>query len=379
IRRRLLSQDPIARRIEDEKIKIRKDANVGEGDFGSSLSLFANGQSTVERPDPLTAIVVRSMAEKTDLARISPADPQFYSQTAEKQFESFSDSTDIPGDWLTKLDLASSGLSSDQENQLRQLLFQYSDIFSSKPGRTNAVKHHIHVGDARPIKQGPYRLLNPERKAECTRQTADMLKSDVAEPSFGPWASPVTLVPKKDGKLRFCIDFRKLNEVTIKDTYPIPRIDDTLDALKGAKYFSTLDLSSGFWQVELDEGSKEKTAFVTHEGIFQFEVMLFGLTNAPATFQRLMDLVLRGLKSSCCMVYLHDVIIYSPTFEQHLIDIDNVLNRIKESGLTLKTSKCFFCRRELQYQGHIVSADGIRPDPDKLEAVRSFSVPSKLI
>ncbi|CAF4474885.1 unnamed protein product, partial [Didymodactylos carnosus] len=248
IRRRLLRQDPIARRIEDEKIKIRKDADVGEGDFGSSLSLFANNHSTVERPDPLTAIIVRSLAEKTDLARISPASPQFYSQTAEKQLKSFSDSTDIPGDWLTKLDLASSGLSSDQEDQLRQLLFRYPDIFSSKPGRTNAVKHHIDVGDARPIKQGPYRLLNPERKAECTRQTAEMLKSDVAEPSFGPWASPVTLVPKKDGTLRFCIDFRKLNEVTIKDTYPIPRIDDTLDALKGAKYFSTLDLSSGFWQ-----------------------------------------------------------------------------------------------------------------------------------
>ncbi|CAF0782545.1 unnamed protein product [Didymodactylos carnosus] len=253
---------------------------------------------------------IRSLAENTDLARISPGNPQFYSQIAEKQL-TFSDSTDIPGDWLTILDLASSGFSLNQENQLQQLLFQYSDIFSSKPGRTNIVKHHIDVGDARSIKQGPYRLLNPERKAECTRQSADMLKSDVAEPSFGPCASPVTFVPKKNGTLRFCIDFRKLNEVTIKDTYPIPRIDDTLDTLKGAKYFNTLDLSSGFWQVELDE------------------------------------------------------------------DIDNVLNRIKESGLTLKPSKCFFCRRELKYLGHIVSADGIRPDPDKLEAVRSFSVPSK--
>ncbi|CAF1077078.1 unnamed protein product [Didymodactylos carnosus] len=165
-RRRLLRQDPITRRIEDEKIKIRKDADVGEGDSGSSLSLFANNQSTVERPDPLTAIVVRSLDEKTDLVRISSAEPQFYSQTVEKPFESFSDSTDIPGDWLTKLDLASSGLFSDQENQLRQLLFQYSDIFSSKPGRTNVVKHHTDVGDARPIKQGPYRLLNPERKVE---------------------------------------------------------------------------------------------------------------------------------------------------------------------------------------------------------------------
>ncbi|CAF4468437.1 unnamed protein product, partial [Didymodactylos carnosus] len=341
-------------------------------------------QSTDERPETFPYVSVHPLAKRTNFADFEPVDSQFSAVRTEKQLEPIArtrDTTDTtthnPGDWLSKLDLTSAELSVNQENQLRQLLHQYSDIFSSKPGRTNVVKHHIDVGDSRPIKQGPYRLLNPERKAECTKQTAEMLNNDVAEPSFGPWASPVTLVPKKDGTLRFCIDFRKLNEVTVKDTYPIPRIDDTLDALKGAKYFSTLDLSSGFWQVELDEGSKEKTAFVTHEGIFQFNVMPFGLTNAPATFQRLMDLVLRGLKWSCCMVYLDDVIIYSPTFEQHLKDIDDVLKRIKTSGLTLKPSKCFFCHQELKYLGHIVSAQGIRPDPEKLEAVRSFPIPSK--
>ncbi|CAF1202694.1 unnamed protein product, partial [Didymodactylos carnosus] len=283
--------------------------------------------------------------------------------------------TDYPDELFSKLDLTSPDLFVEQEKQLRHVLHQYSDIFSSQTGRTNVFKHHIDVGNSKPIKRGPYRLLNPEKKTSYVKQTAEMFDGGICEPSFGPWGSPVTPVPKKDGTLRFCVDFRKLNEITVKDTYPIPRIDDTLDVLNGAKYFSTIDLSSGFLQVELDKESKEKTAFVTHEGIFQFNVMPFGLTNAPATFHRFMDLVLRGLKWNCCLVYLDDVIIYSATFEQHLEDIHSVLERIKINDLTLKPSKCFFARQELKYLGHIVSAQGIRPDPEKLEAVRSFPSP----
>ncbi|CAF4417489.1 unnamed protein product, partial [Didymodactylos carnosus] len=325
-------------------------------------------------------VFIHSLAQKTSFTDSKSGSFQSSVLNLTNKLESTArtiNKTDNSDELFSKLDLTPSDLSVEQEKQLRHVLHQYSDIFSSQPGRTDVVKHHIDVGDSKPIKQGPYRLLNPEKKTACVKQAAEMFESGICEPSFGPWVSPVTLVPKKDSTLRFCVDFRKLNEVTVKDTYPIPRIDDTLDVLNGAKYFSTIDLSSGFWQVELDEESKDKTAFVTHEGIFQFNVMPFGLTNAPATFQRLMDLVVRGLKWDCCLVYLDDVIIDSPTFEHHLEDLHSVLERIKINGLTLKPSKCFFARQKLKYLGHIVSAQGIRPDPEKLEAVRSFPTPGK--
>ncbi|CAF1183413.1 unnamed protein product [Didymodactylos carnosus] len=277
---------------------------------------------------------------------------------------------------LKGLDLSSAKLNPEEEKLLRELILKYSDLFASKPGRTNITKHHIDVGDARPIKLPPYRILPPKRDY-ITQELVHMKEQNIIEPATGPWVAPVTLQPKRDGTMRFCIDYRRLNEVTVRDVYPLPRIDDTLDALYDAKYFSTLDLRSGFWQVELDEESKEKTAFVTHDGLVQFTVMPFGLTNAPATFQRLMDVILSGLKWRCCLVYLDDVIIFSSTFDQHLKDINDVLGRLRQSNLTLKASKCHFCHRELKYLGHIVSAQGIRPDPEKLKAVRDFPVPYK--
>ncbi|CAF1174537.1 unnamed protein product, partial [Didymodactylos carnosus] len=241
IRKKLQQQDPSYLFIQNSKAKIKFDTDVGEGDFGSLfslsvLSVFKN-QSTDERSETFPNVSVHPLAKRTNFADFEPVDSQLSAVRAEERLQPIArtrDTTDTtthnPGDWLSKLDLTSAELSVNQENQLRQSLRQYSDIFSSKPGRTNVVKHHIDVGDSRPIKQGSYRLLNPERKATCTKQTVEMLNNDIAEPSFGPWASPVTLVPKKDGTLRFCIDFRKLNEVTVKDTYPIPKIDDTLDA-----------------------------------------------------------------------------------------------------------------------------------------------------
>ena len=175
-----------------------------------------------------------------------------------------------------------------------------------------------------------------------------------------------------------CVDYRKLNSITIRDAYPIPRIDDTLDALQEAKFVSTLDLRSGYWQVEMDKESKEKTAFITHKGLYEFNVMPYGLTNAPATFQRLMDIVLAGLKWQSCLVYIDDVVIYSPTFEQHLIDLTNVFQALREANLTLKASKCCFCRKEMKYLGHIVTQDGIKPDPTLTKAVSNFPQPKTI-
>ena len=189
------------------------------------------------------------------------------------------------------------------------MITQYQDAFvrpNGLLGRTNLVKHQIHTGTARPIKQAPRRLPIAQKEA-AEKEIEGMLANGIIEPSESPWSSPIVLVAKKDKNVRFCVDFRKINECTQKDAYPLPNIADCLDSLSGSLYFSTLDLASGYWQVEMDEEDKPKTAFVTHKGLFQFKVLPFGLTNAPATIERLMELVMRGLQWERCLVYLDDI------------------------------------------------------------------------
>ena len=207
-------------------------------------------------------------------------------------------------------------LTPEQRDQFYLLLLANTDVFSNDdhPGRTNLVKHRIDTGSSPPIRQ-PVRRVAPHKREEASRLLKDMLDRKIIQPSSSPWASPIVLVPKKDGSVRFCIDYRKVNAVTRRDAYPLPRIDDTLDTLAGAKWFSTLDLVSGYWQVELEEQDKEKTAFCTQDGLFEFNVLPFGLCNGPATFQRLMDLVLTGLQWSSCLVYLDDVVVVGRSFE----------------------------------------------------------------
>ena len=149
-------------------------------------------------------------------------------------------------------------------------------------------------------------------------QVETMLNQGVIQPSCSPWSSPVVMVQKKDGSWRFCIDFCRVNAVTQQDAYPLPRIDATLDSLAGSSLFTTLDLASGYWQVEVEPSDKEKTAFSTSKGHFEFNVMPFGLTNAPATFQRLMECVLAGISGELCLAYLDDIIVYSVSFDEHL-------------------------------------------------------------
>ena len=196
------------------------------------------------------------------------------------------------------------------------LLMEYSDIFASDTkdfGQTNKVCHKIFTGDAAPIRQ-QIRMIPPSRREETKKLVQEMLDQQVIQPSSSPWALPIVLVRKKDGSTRFCVDYRKVNTVTRKDAYQLPRIDDTLDTLAGSKWFSTLHLISGYWQVEIDDRDREKTAFTTPEGLFEFNVMPFGLCNTPATFQRLKDLVLAGLQWSSCLVYLDDIIVTGKTF-----------------------------------------------------------------
>ena len=194
-----------------------------------------------------------------------------------------------------------------------------------------------------------------------------MLEKDIIQPSVSPWSSPVVLVKKRDGKYHFCFDYRKLNAVTQKDSYPLHRIDDTLDWLQGTCYFSTLDLQSGYWKCELDPSVREKTAFTTYGP--------FGLCNAPGTFQQLMESILRGLIWKTCLIYLDDVIVFSTSFDQHLNDLAEVFDRFRDANIKLKPSKCSFEKDQVSYLGHIISKDGIQPDPEKIEVVKNFPVP----
>ncbi|GBL83266.1 Retrovirus-related Pol polyprotein from transposon 297, partial [Araneus ventricosus] len=222
------------------------------------------------------------------------------------------------------------------------------------------------------------RHLPLARKEEAEHLVKEMVDNGIIEESSGPWASPIVLVKKKDGSTRFCVDYRKLNEITKKDSYPLPRIDDTLDALNGSQWFTTLDLKSGYWQVEVRPEDREKTAFTTGQGLWQFKVMPFGLCNAPATFERLMETVLRGLSSEACLVYLDDIIIVGRTFEEHLSNHRKVFQRLQNANLKLSPKKCRFFQKEVTYLGHVISAEGVKTDPGKIKAVVDWPRPETI-
>ena len=186
---------------------------------------------------------------------------------------------------------------------------------------------------------------------------------------MSPWASPIVLVKKKDGSVRFCIDYRKINSITVRDVYPLPRIDYSLAALSGSVYFSTLNLVSGYNQIPMAADSKAKTAFISHKGLFEYNVMPFGLTNAPATFQRFMDAVLSGSKWKTLLVYIDDICVFSRDFETHLKDLEEVFKRLQAANLKLKPSKCHLFQTKTKFLGHVVSAKGISPDPEKIMAI----------
>jgi hypothetical protein len=276
------------------------------------------------------------------------------------------------------LDACRACKSSEECGLMAEVLTEYADTFSSGPddvGQTNLVTHGIPVEPGtRPIKQPP-RRLGPQREAEVDRQVKELLQQGRIEPHDGAWSSPVVLVTKKDGGWRMCVDYRKLNAVTRQDAYPLPRIDDSLDSLAGARYFSTLDLLSGYWQVPLDADAQEKSAFVTRNGLWKWKVLPFGLTSAPATFERLMEKVLSGLQWKTLLLYLDDVIVFGASFTQHLERLKEVLRRLRAAGLKLKPSKCELLRPRVSYLGHVVSSDGISTDPKKVETVKVWPVP----
>ena len=202
-------------------------------------------------------------------------------------------------------------------------------------GRTGIIKHQIPTGDSQPIKQPPRRV--PVRLAEkVDNQIDNKLEEKVIQPSKRPWASSIVMVKKKDGTHRFCVDYRKLNDITIKDAYPLPRIDESFDQLAGSQWFSCLDLNSSYWHVETDFVDRVKTAFTKRKGLFESTVMPFGLCNVPATFERLMKSVLSGIQWQICLIYLGDIIVAGKTFEDTVNNLSLIFDRFISAGLKLK-------------------------------------------
>ncbi len=227
-------------------------------------------------------------------------------------------------------------LNEEQIKKIEKLLENYLDIFTSNnPSTTDQLHHKIDTQNHAPINQPP-RRMSISQKQVIEAQVQKMLLDKIISPSKSPWSSPIVLVTKKNGEIRFCNDYRKLNEITVKDAYPLPRIDDSLASLINKAWFSSLDLAAGYHQIPMDPVDKLKTAFITDSGLYEYNVLPFGLCNAPATFQRFMDIVLAGLKWKILLVYIDDILVFSETFEEHIAHLQTVFQRIREAKLQLQ-------------------------------------------
>lgn len=268
-------------------------------------------------------------------------------------------------------------LTESQKDLLKSVINKHNDIFENIVAPIANIEHKINTGNHLPIANPPYRI-SPAMKVKLKAELDKMLQDGIIEEKESPWAFPVVLIPKKDNEIRLCVDYRKLNAITVTDTYPLPRIDDLLHAAKATPYMSTLDLKSGYWQIKLAEEDKLKTAFTTPFGIFVFNRMPFGLKNAPATFQRIIDKFRSSLPKLLILAYLDDIIICSPNFETHLSDLDQTFEKLKKFGFHLNDRKCFFCRSEVKYLGHILTTSGIKIDPEKSAAIINRPKPKNL-
>jgi hypothetical protein len=243
-------------------------------------------------------------------------------------------------------------------------------------GKTQAIKHHIETNGEIIVLQ-PYKTPFVHRPF-LKKKLEEMVNGKIIERSTSAFRSPHLMVGKKSGEMRLCHDYRELNRITTKIRYPLPLIEDILHRLHGAKYFTTLDLFSGFWQIEIAECDRHKTAFSCEFGHFHYIRMPFGLCNAPSTFQRAMEIILEPILNTFVMVYIDDIIIFSKVLIEHTSHLKQVFTLLQKAGLKIKVQKCRFARTEVEYLGHIVSHEGVKADPKKLKAVKLFPVPKNL-
>ena len=352
----------------------------------SSYTQVAEGGTTIGKAVTATVVEAEGPWEPEDNlpVRSESLEPQPEDETGEVRRVRESDDILQRKQRLRELVPETALLDASQKDQLYNFLTDHHQAFcldELERGETDLIQLYIDTGDASPRKQ-PVRRMPFAVREEVARQLRKMQATGVIQPSSSPWASPVVMVKKKDGSHRFCVDYRVLNSVTKADTFPLPRIDDLLDQLGESNFFSTLDLASGYWQIRVHPDCREKTAFVTPQGLYEFCVMPFGLTNAPAVFQRLMQRVLMGLNPEdgpdYVTVYIDDVLVFSRTLEEHLEHLRRVIGRLQEVGLKLKPAKCQFIREEVEYLGHLLTPQGLKPNPRLVEAVQEFATPQDL-
>lgn len=269
-------------------------------------------------------------------------------------------------------------MTAEEKLKVAKLFYKYKDSFCTSEddlGYTETIKHTITTVNDHPIKV-PHRRIPPHQMDEVRQHISKLLKQNVIRKSTSPYAAPVVLVRKKDKSLRLCVDYRQLNANTVKDAYPLPRIDEALEAISNSKYFSSIDLAQGYYQVAIDDADIPKTAFrVGTGGLYEYLRMPFGLCNSPGTFQRLMEACLGEVNFDILLIYLDDILVFSPTIEEHLKRLDFVFGRLKEHGLKMKPSKCHFFQKEANFLGHVVSEHGISTDPEKTRVIKGWQIP----
>ena len=288
------------------------------------------------------------------------------------------DSCGAPDNFLCLFKDTLSNIEPMDRRGIEKCLKNYTDVFSLDKfdlGTNDMINHTIKTNE-----RGPIAIRN-RRVPVAMEQTVnnmvdDLRKNDIIEDSTSPWCFPLVLVKKSNGDIRMCVDYRQLNAITERPIFPIPEAGELFDTISGASYFSTLDMSSGYYQVPMNEDDREKTAFSTKMGHFQFKRMPFGLSGAPSTFQRLMTVLLRGINWKACVVYLDDILVFGRTVEEHNARLNEVLQRFQEAGLKLSPSKCKFLQKQVKYLGHIIDHTGVRTDPGKIKAIQNWKIPN---
>ena len=283
-------------------------------------------------------------------------------------------------DWIKTVDIGKDGFTSTEQKRIYELLADYSDIFSKGEydlGRINVIEHGIDLNGPKPKRCGP-RPLNPTLRVELEKQLKEMMDHDIIQPSRSEFACPVVLVKKKDGSIRFCCDFRRLNDVTRRDSYPLPKINELINTLSGAKLFTTLDFRSGYHQIALNPEDRHKTAFTTQFGLFEWKVMPMGLCNSPGSFSRLMDLIIVGLNWNGVLLYLDDLLIFGKDYDEHFDRLKEVFQRLRQANLKLSPKKCHILQREVNYLGHIISNGEVKPDPAKTKIIDTYPTPKSI-